>query len=722
MQLVTRCPLRAASILWLPKPHAYALTVVCKATFELSPGVSRLSRDQEPPFENDVYLDDDEARSLDAASDLVPFKRHPEVLVVGHAHAPQGAPVSSLVARLTIAEVDKAIEISGDRFILPDGSLSAPARFTKMPLRWERAAGGPDTENPVGIAMGADAYPDLHGRIRLPNLAPRGRSVREPHDVVEPIGFGPISPRWPSRAARLHRHAATFRPDAWHVRPLPAEVERAFFNAAPLDQGLHELVGTERLILENLHPEHPILRTRLARVAPRATVDWGNGAEQDLPLVCDTLLIDADRGHATLTFRGTLALDVPERTGWIVITADDGVDDEISVDTAARPAAHEDLDMAETYAGPMDGAATVLPFLGRGHAQRPAEPPRAATPFAVPAEPPRSVREPPTFGAPPLVDPPRHFGAPNDPPSFGAPSFEQTAELSPVQMPDAPPPVGARGPADIAPPAAVPRTMLAGGLALGATPPAPLSRTIGEMVAGQHVPAPALVPPPMVVEPPLAIPSSDASAPPPIVGSLAHLAPATPADEEIEDEVDGSGPPSDEDDDDYEEEDEDEDDEDEDEEPAQEPPPPPPRRALPLEEYPLERCARIAARVARRKADRPDILKKEDLTSQEWDELSAHWNGVVQDATTRGKTKPLDAWDEAYVAELEVERGPITVDEYASLIIASERNTASSRLDELGLPAGSFIRIRRVWGRKMRAEPSLAAQVRAATEAAASED
>ncbi|MFO0590627.1 MAG: DUF2169 domain-containing protein [Polyangiaceae bacterium] len=689
MQLVTRCPLRAASILWLPKPHAYALTVVCKATFELSPGVSRLSRDQEPPAENDVYLDDDEARSLDAASDLVPFKRHPEVLVVGHAHAPQGAPVTSLVARLTIAEVDKAIEITGDRFILPDGSLSAPARFTKMPLRWERAAGGPDTENPVGIAMGADAYPDLHGRIRLPNLAPRGRSVREPHDVVEPIGFGPISPRWPSRAARLHRHAATFRPDAWHVRPLPAEVERAFFNAAPLDQGLHELVGTERLILENLHPEHALLRTRLPRIAPRATVDWGNGAEQDLPLVCDTLLIDADRGLATLTFRGTLALDVPERAGWIVITSEDGVADEISVDTAPRAATPEELDMAETYAGPMDGAASVLPFLGR---VQPAEPPRAVTPFAPPAEAPRSVREPPTFGAPPLVDPPRHFGGPVDPPSFGAPSFEQTAELSPIRMPDAVP------------------------------PPAPVTRTLGEMVAGQYAPPP--VPPPMVVEPPLAIPLGDPAAPPPIIGSLARLAPAPPAppaQEEIEDEVDGSGPPSEEEEDEEDDEDEDEEDDEDEEAPAPEPPPPPPRE-VPLAEYPLERCARIAARVARRKSDRADILKKEDLTSPEWESLSTHWNGVVQDATTRGKTKPLDAWDEAYVAELEVERGAITVEEYASLIIASERNTAESRLADLGLPRGSFIRIRRVWGRKMRADTALAAQVRAATEAAASED
>ena len=634
MQIVTRCPLRAASILWLPRPHAYALTVVCKATFELAPGVSRLASEQEAPFENDVYLDDDEGRSLDAASDLVPFKRSPEVLVVGHAHAPDGRPVASLVARLTIAEIDKAIAVTGDRFVLPDGSISVPARFRTMPLRWERAAGGADTSNPVGLPMGGEAYPDLHGRIRLPNLAPQGHEIREPHDVVDPVGFGPIAPRWPARASKLHRHAATFQPDAWHVRPLPADVERAYFNAAPADQALHELAGTERLILENLHPQHALLRTRLAPIAPRATVDFGDGATQDLPLACDTLLIDADRGLATLTFRGTLALDVPERAGWIVLTLDDADDlEEIATDPSIHAGASEDLD-AETYAGHVDPSGVVLPFLSR-------EAPRAA----------------PTFGAPPLV-----------------------------------------APAEVAP-APVHRTI--GELVAPAVPaPAPVHRTIGEIVAEQRGQLPTPLPPPMVTEPALDIPSSgDVAEPPPLVGPIALP----------EEPLFGDGAPPSADGDD-----------------ATSLPPPPPEepappapRELPLDAFPLELCARIAARIARRKADRAAILDAERLPDDEWERLAAHWAEVIREGTSRGKTATLDAWDEAYVDELEVERGVIAVEEYASLVIASERNTAEARLVELGLPRGALIRIRRVWSRKMRADATLAALVRSAVEAAA---
>lgn len=49
------------------------------------------------------------------ASDLAPFKRRADVLVVGHAFAPERRPVGSLVARVVVGEVDKAIAVFGDR-------------------------------------------------------------------------------------------------------------------------------------------------------------------------------------------------------------------------------------------------------------------------------------------------------------------------------------------------------------------------------------------------------------------------------------------------------------------------------------------------------------------------------------------------------------------------------------------------------------------------------
>src|SRR5512140_2727900 len=161
MDVVSACSLRVASILWQPPAGAFALTIVCKATYTLLPGESPLAPDQDEPHEADDYWNDDERRSLHLASDLAPFKRRADVILVGHAYAPEGQPVSSLRARLVVGQVDKTIAVHGDRAFTLDGALLEPARFVRMPLRWERAAGGPDTVNPVG--MRPDAPPDARG-------------------------------------------------------------------------------------------------------------------------------------------------------------------------------------------------------------------------------------------------------------------------------------------------------------------------------------------------------------------------------------------------------------------------------------------------------------------------------------------------------------------------------------------------------------------------------
>jgi hypothetical protein len=74
----------------------------------------------------------------------------------------------------------------------------------------------------------------------------------------------------------------------------------------------------------------------------------------------------------------------------------------------------------------------------------------------------------------------------------------------------------------------------------------------------------------------------------------------------------------------------------------------------------------------------------------------------------------LKAYDAAYVAQLEKERGPITIDEYARLVIASERGQVAPTLTELKLPRGAVLRIERVWLDKVADDPELAANVRKA--------
>ncbi len=316
MDVVSTCPLRVASMVWQPRAGAWALTVVCKATFQLQPGVSPLAELQEAPADDEGHWDGDEARSLRVPCDLVPFKARAEVMLVGHAFAPGGQPARRLVARLAAGAVDKAIEVWCDRIFWQDGQLLEGQPFTRMPLRHERAAGGPD--NPVGMRF--DAPPDAHGAVPVPNLQPPGLRVSRRGDTFAPVAFGPVAAGWPGRAGKLGRHAPGWSHARWRERPLPADLDRAYFNAAPPDQQVAAIEPSLRLVLEHLHPEHPRLETELPGVQPLARMTAGGRAGEEIALVADTLWIDTDRGLATVVWRGRVPLGHAAEEGQVTVS------------------------------------------------------------------------------------------------------------------------------------------------------------------------------------------------------------------------------------------------------------------------------------------------------------------------------------------------------------------------------------------------------------------
>src|SRR5262249_46247216 len=146
-------------------------------------------------------------------------KPRADVVLVGSAFAPGGRPAQSIVARLVLGEIDKAVEAFCDRAFRQTGELVIGQRVTHMPLRYERAAGGPGTWNPVGVPRDAD--PDAYGMVAVPNLQPPGLHVTKRGDFIEPAGFGPIAPSWPGRAQRVGPYAAGWVPARWYERPLP---------------------------------------------------------------------------------------------------------------------------------------------------------------------------------------------------------------------------------------------------------------------------------------------------------------------------------------------------------------------------------------------------------------------------------------------------------------------------------------------------------------------
>src|SRR5262245_32502808 len=155
MDVVAHGVFQHASFVWQPRPLTYTLTVAAKLTFLLAPGELRISDVQEPLNEEDNYWDDDPSRSLYSPSDLVPTKPRADVLLVGNAYAARQESTRHMTVRLIIGhQIDKSIEVFGDRAFGPGGAILESSRFVRMPLRYERASGGPGTANPVGMRPG----------------------------------------------------------------------------------------------------------------------------------------------------------------------------------------------------------------------------------------------------------------------------------------------------------------------------------------------------------------------------------------------------------------------------------------------------------------------------------------------------------------------------------------------------------------------------------------
>lgn len=296
MDVVALSPVLVERLFWRRDAERWALTVIVKATFDLVPGEVRLSSQPVPVNLGDVHEGGLPSRSLIAPSDLVPFKARADVMLVGHAYAPHGRPVSTLTARMALGGVDKSITVMGNRMVSPRG-VGPALPFGKMSLSYERASGGVGTANPVGMARGD----------RLPNLEP----ARHRGDFPAPVGFGPIAPSWPERAAKQ-------RP--WRFEePLPEDFDAGFFSAAPADQQAGFLRGDETVVLEHLHPDHATLTTRLSGLVPRAFADRFRVAPEPIEMFADTLWIDTDRRKLSIVWRGETALGSRDEAGRVLV-------------------------------------------------------------------------------------------------------------------------------------------------------------------------------------------------------------------------------------------------------------------------------------------------------------------------------------------------------------------------------------------------------------------
>ncbi|MBL8741775.1 MAG: DUF2169 domain-containing protein, partial [Myxococcales bacterium] len=339
--------------------------VVVKATYNLRQGTCTIVDEGEPIRTEDEHWDRDPRKSVRYPADLVPAKGASEVLVVGHAHIAGGVTGSSLIVRVVVGSVDKCLEAFSPRRMARDGQIEELYALSSIPLRYEYAAGGADTDNPVGIDA---SQRDGNGSAALPALVPPMFELSR-GSTIPTIGLGPIARSWPPRARLLRPEDARWLDDT--SAPLSAQFDNRFFNSAPSDQWLDQPIrADERLILEGLDVVAARLVTNLPGVEPHVTCEPKDVAPPTL--LADTLLIDSDRGIVTLTFRGQMPavsgavrISVTARKAGAPLTVDDGQSLERSPTLTISPAVPDDTAVLSRTNMALDPAAygkSALPF------------------------------------------------------------------------------------------------------------------------------------------------------------------------------------------------------------------------------------------------------------------------------------------------------------------------------------------------------------------------
>jgi hypothetical protein len=341
LQIANDTPFSVATLRWPDIDNKPKLTIVVKATFLIAREGEdvRPTPKQLPIFNNDI-MTDAKPPSVRFESDLVAFKPCTDVVLVGRAYAPEGKPVTEIVAGLRVGQVRYGVAVIGDRKwqtqLLERPTVSYTQPFLTMDLVYERAFGGFDKpagmyckENHVGMGFIGKRSGERVEGLNLPNLEDPRNLINAWNSRPRPAGFGFYGRSWAPRLAYAGTYDEKYMKERHPL--LPADFSYRFFNGAHPDlQVGGYLRGDEEVDLLNVCPGASRVHFRLPGVQPKITVArWAIPPEQwiqeharadgllpaELPLVeepvkpmLDTLVFVPDQGAFYEVFRAVCGL------------------------------------------------------------------------------------------------------------------------------------------------------------------------------------------------------------------------------------------------------------------------------------------------------------------------------------------------------------------------------------------------------------------------------
>ena len=314
LQLQNSTPFAATMALFPNEEAIDTLYIIVKATFNISNQLT-LADEQLPPVAADVYWTDPGKSSIKYASDFHIGKPATDILMLGHACAPNKKKVSELDVSLSVGQARKTVRVFGDRE-WRDGRITPPAAFTSMAMVYEKAFGGihvvngqvadADTRNPVGRGFaGARNAEEMTG-VPLPNLEDPAQLIQEPMDQPMPACFAACAPNWQPRVS----FAGTYD-EQWQTTRapyLPQDFDKRFLNVAHPDLVYPGyLQGGEPIQISHMHPVG-LLQFDVPRVQLLSRVMIA-GSEVTPTFNLETLVLEPNQLKMSLVWRAAVMCD-----------------------------------------------------------------------------------------------------------------------------------------------------------------------------------------------------------------------------------------------------------------------------------------------------------------------------------------------------------------------------------------------------------------------------
>jgi len=268
--------------------------------------------------ETDLWNAAGSALSNHDVLDMFMPKQKGEVLAAGKFFSPGRKPVRAGSVRISVGSVNKTLHVFGDRYWIKKAGvvsgISDPQPMTEMAITYVNAFGGPGyKQNPRGKGMAKQGSEDS---IPLPNIEYPDQLIGSPSDRSQPSGFAPLGLDWQQRSVKLGTYDRKWLETRWPW--FPEDMDWSYFNAAQEDQQIAGyFTGDENIVVENMHPEQPVIKTLLPGLRMRCFVrqeDNGNEIFKELKTRLDTVWLFPEYEMGLVIWRTTVQVQDDEAT------------------------------------------------------------------------------------------------------------------------------------------------------------------------------------------------------------------------------------------------------------------------------------------------------------------------------------------------------------------------------------------------------------------------